>query len=209
MSRGLVYGLRRRLCGGRRLQLPLRLSGGGPMPHSIERQRMVGDGLELRQRRRAWMRLRSAGTSGSFKPQAQRRVAGRTHLAARAIPVEPGGKFVAPAHLRPPEQPRRANRWCRAASADEFSSEPSAATACAAATASTASLSIRCGSKAPTDDAADPDSTSGLHCDEAGGRGSNGQRQTSPHSGQFMKTSLLKSYQFAPGGQPEGRQRES
>ena len=30
------------------------------------------------------------------------------------------------------------------------------------------------------------------------GRGSNGQRQTSPHSGQFMKASLLKSYQFVP-----------
>jgi hypothetical protein len=55
----------------------------------------------------------------------------------------------------------------------------------------------------------DPDSGTGIHCDDAGGRGSGWQLQTSPQSGQFMKASLLKSYQFGRSVQPERKERES
>jgi hypothetical protein len=55
----------------------------------------------------------------------------------------------------------------------------------------------------------DPDSGTGIHCDDAGGRGSGWQLQTSPQSGQFMKASLLKSYQFVGSVQPERKERES
>jgi len=54
-----------------------------------------------------------------------------------------------------------------------------------------------------------PDSGTSIPCDDAGGRGSGWQLQTSPQSGQFMKASLLKSYPFVGSVQPERKERES
>jgi len=94
MSRGMMYGLRRGLCGGRLLELPVVLAR-GPAPHAIECKRMVGDGLELR-RRRCVLSVCTRRHLRGLKAQAERRVARRTHLAARAISVQPGGEFSTP-----------------------------------------------------------------------------------------------------------------
>jgi len=65
------------------------------VPHSIECERLVRDRLELWRRKYA-LSICARGHFRGLKPQAERRVAGRTHLAARPITVEAGGEFVAP-----------------------------------------------------------------------------------------------------------------
>jgi hypothetical protein len=97
MANGMADGYRRGFRSGHRAKLPIRLGGrGGLVPHSIEREGLVRDGLKgwERQRPAGWVCGRRRGKG--FKPQAEGRVAGRTYLAARAITMETVRKFVAP-----------------------------------------------------------------------------------------------------------------